>query len=77
MVPIEAHEVVDYAFGVSAISAPFLFGYYKTAPVTARCTWPPASEPSSPRCSLTIALTAAWGVAARPEAPRPWAKAAS
>ena len=35
MVPIEAHEVVDYAFGVSAISAPFLFGYYKTAPVTA------------------------------------------
>jgi len=35
VVPIEAHEVVDYAFGVSAISAPFLFGYYKTAPITA------------------------------------------
>lgn len=35
VVPIEAHEVVDYAFGISAISAPFLFGYYKTAPVTA------------------------------------------
>jgi hypothetical protein len=35
VIPIEAHEVIDYAFGVSAISAPFLFGYYKTAPVTA------------------------------------------
>lgn len=35
VIPIEAHEVVDYAFGVSAISAPFLFGYYKTAPITA------------------------------------------
>jgi len=35
VIPIEAHEVIDYAFGVSAISAPFLFGYYKTAPITA------------------------------------------
>src|SRR5207237_1112174 len=35
VIPIEAHEVIDYTFGVSAISAPFLFGYYKTAPVTA------------------------------------------
>jgi hypothetical protein len=35
LIPIEAHEVIDYAFGISAISAPFLFGYYKTAPVTA------------------------------------------
>ena len=35
VIPIEAHEVVDYAFGVSAIGAPFLFGYYKTAPITA------------------------------------------
>src|SRR3954471_15997577 len=26
VVPIETHEVVDYAFGVAAISAPFLFG---------------------------------------------------
>ena len=35
VIPIEAHEVVDYAFGISAIGAPFLFGYYKTAPITA------------------------------------------
>jgi len=35
VIPIEAHEVIDYAFGVSAIGAPFLFGYYKTAPITA------------------------------------------
>jgi hypothetical protein len=35
VVPIEAHEVVDYAFGVSAITAPFIFGYRKTAPLVA------------------------------------------
>lgn len=32
LVPIEAHEVVDYAFGLSAIAAPFVLGYRKTAP---------------------------------------------
>ena len=35
VVPIEAHEAVDYAFGIAAIAAPFAFGYYKTAPVVA------------------------------------------
>jgi len=35
LLPIEAHEVIDYAFGVSAISAPFLLGYRKTAPLVA------------------------------------------
>ena len=35
MIPIEAHEVIDYGFGVSAIAAPFVFGYYKTAPLVA------------------------------------------
>jgi hypothetical protein len=35
LVPIETHEAIDYAFGVSAISAPFLFGYRKTAPLVA------------------------------------------
>lgn len=35
LVPIEAHEVIDYAFGVGAISAPFLLGYRKTAPLVA------------------------------------------
>jgi hypothetical protein len=35
IVPIEAHEVVDYAFGISAITAPFIFGYRKTAPLVA------------------------------------------
>jgi hypothetical protein len=32
LLPIEAHEAVDYGFGISAIAAPFLFGYRKTAP---------------------------------------------
>jgi hypothetical protein len=35
VIPIEAHETIDYAFGVSAIAAPFLLGYRKTAPVVA------------------------------------------
>jgi hypothetical protein len=35
LLPIETHEAIDYAFGVSAISAPFLFGYRKTAPLVA------------------------------------------
>lgn len=35
IVPIEAHEAVDYAFGLSAIAAPFVLGYRKTAPVVA------------------------------------------
>lgn len=35
VLPIETHEVIDYAFGVSAISAPFLLGYRKTAPLVA------------------------------------------
>lgn len=35
LVPIEAHEVVDYAFGLSAIAAPFVLGYRKTAPQVA------------------------------------------
>jgi hypothetical protein len=32
VIPIEAHEVIDYAFAAAAITAPFIFGYYKTAP---------------------------------------------
>jgi hypothetical protein len=35
VVPIEAHETIDYAFGISAIAAPFVFGYRKTAPLVA------------------------------------------
>ncbi len=35
VIPIETHEMVDYAFGVSAIVAPFALGYRKTAPVVA------------------------------------------
>lgn len=30
-----AHSVIDYGFGLSAITAPFIFGYYKTAPMVA------------------------------------------
>jgi hypothetical protein len=32
LVPIEAHEVADYAWGLAAIAAPFVFGYWKRAP---------------------------------------------
>ncbi len=29
LIPIEAHEVADYVFGLGQIAAPFLFGYWK------------------------------------------------
>jgi hypothetical protein len=32
LIPIEAHEAIDYGFGLSAIAAPFVLGYRKTAP---------------------------------------------
>jgi hypothetical protein len=35
VIPIEAHEVIDYSFGVCAIAAPFVLGYRKTAPLVA------------------------------------------
>lgn len=35
VIPIEAHEAIDYAFGASAIAAPFVLGYRKTAPLVA------------------------------------------
>lgn len=35
VVPIEAHEVIDYTFGVCAVSAPFVFGYRKSAKLVA------------------------------------------
>ncbi len=35
LVPIEAHEIVDYAFGAVAITSPFLFNYWRRSPVAA------------------------------------------
>lgn len=35
LVPIEAHQVADYAWGAAAIAAPFVLGYWKTSPRTA------------------------------------------
>jgi hypothetical protein len=32
IVPIETHEKIDHLWGLAAIAAPFLFGYWKTAP---------------------------------------------
>jgi hypothetical protein len=32
VIPIEAHEAIDYAWGIAAIAAPFVFGYWKRAP---------------------------------------------
>jgi hypothetical protein len=35
VIPIEVHEVIDYAFGFSVMLAPFVLGYYKRAPLVA------------------------------------------
>ncbi len=32
VIPIEAHEVIDHAWGLAAIASPFVFGYWKSAP---------------------------------------------
>ena len=32
IVPIEKHEMADHVWGVAAIAAPFVFGYWKRAP---------------------------------------------
>jgi hypothetical protein len=32
IVPIEAHEAIDHLWGLSAIAAPFVLGYWKTSP---------------------------------------------
>ena len=32
VIPIEAHEVIDYAWSAAAIAAPFVLGYWKRAP---------------------------------------------
>lgn len=31
-IPIEAHEVIDHAWGLMAIASPFVLGYWKSAP---------------------------------------------
>lgn len=35
ILPIEQHEVADHLWGVAAIAAPFVFGYWKRAPSVA------------------------------------------
>jgi hypothetical protein len=35
LLPIEAHELADYAYGVGAVLAPFVLGYARRAPVVA------------------------------------------
>lgn len=35
LIPIEAHELADYAYGVGAILAPFILGYARRSPVAA------------------------------------------
>jgi hypothetical protein len=32
LIPIEAHEVIDYAWSLAAIAAPFALGYWKSSP---------------------------------------------
>jgi hypothetical protein len=35
LIPIEVHEVIDYVWALSAIAAPFVFGYAKRSPLAA------------------------------------------
>jgi hypothetical protein len=35
IVPIEAHEAIDHVWGMTAIAAPFVLGYWKTEPKVA------------------------------------------
>lgn len=35
LIPIEAHEIADYAYGAAAILAPFVLGYAKRSPIVA------------------------------------------
>ncbi len=35
LIPIEAHEITDYAYGAAAILAPFVLGYARRSPVAA------------------------------------------
>lgn len=35
VIPIRAHEAIDYAWGMSCIAAPFALGYWKSSPRTA------------------------------------------
>ncbi len=35
IIPIRAHETLDYAWGASAIALPFVLGYWKSSPRTA------------------------------------------
>ena len=35
VIPIEAHEAIDHLWGLTAIAAPFVLGYWKTAPKVA------------------------------------------
>jgi len=32
VIPIEVHEGIDYAWGMAAIAAPFMLGYWKSSP---------------------------------------------
>ena len=32
VIPIETHEMIDYAWSIAAIAAPFVFGYWKRSP---------------------------------------------
>lgn len=35
VIPIRAHEAIDYAWGMTCIAAPFALGYWKSSPRTA------------------------------------------
>ncbi len=35
LLPIEGHEIADYAWSLTAIAAPFVLGYHRRAPLAA------------------------------------------
>jgi hypothetical protein len=68
LIPIEAHEAIDYIWGAAAIAAPFALGYYKKDPVAAALHI--FAGASTIVASLFTDYRAAVGVGRRPQLPR-------
>lgn len=65
LIPIEAHEAIDYLWGAAAIAAPFALGYYKKDPIAAALHL--FAGASTIVTSLITDYRAAVGVGHRPE----------
>jgi hypothetical protein len=57
VIPIEAHEVIDHAWGLAAIAAPFVLGYWKPRRASRSSTSSPAWATSPPRAVTCSRIT--------------------